>query len=112
MKGPEGFLLGDIDDQNLDSVESEKRHSPIQNVRAYVADLAHAYGVIYEETPFDRLAKSITELAGDAVDFDETELLILALERVGVIPREMVVSLVVAHNRELGFDQTTRSATN
>ena len=71
------------------------------SVGATVARLAKEHEVVYVETDLDAFATIATELAGDGtVKFDETERLILALGRAGVIGRAEAVSMFVAHGRE------------
>jgi len=53
----------------------------VQQVRA----LARQYHVTYEPGRRDALARDITRLAGDDVELDETELLLVALARAGVL---------------------------
>lgn len=57
--------------------------------RTQIADdvrmLARVNKVRYEPGALDAMAGKITELAGDAVELDEIELLIVALGRAGVL---------------------------
>jgi hypothetical protein len=60
--------------------------SPRQpDVKQQIRDLAKKHRVSYEGGPRDELAQAITALAGDDVQLDETELLLVALQRAGVI---------------------------
>jgi hypothetical protein len=52
---------------------------------AAIRTLAERHKVAYAETASDVLGHHITRLAGDDVELDETELLLLALERAGHI---------------------------
>lgn len=64
------------------------------NVKAYILDLSKKHGVAYVETPSDRLANLFTSLSDDEVVLDEVELLIIALDRAGVIARKEVLPLL------------------
>ena len=70
------------------------------SVRATVAKLASDHNVIYVETDLDAFAEVATRLAGDVVKLDDTERLMLALARAGVIDRPEAVSMFVAYGRE------------
>jgi hypothetical protein len=61
--------------------------------------LARQHGVVYEPTPLDELGNAITRLAGDDVELDETQLLLVALVRAGVLTKEKSASLRVMHIR-------------
>jgi len=71
------------------------------DVKQQIRDLAKEHHVTYEEGPRDRLAHAITELAGDEVVFDETELLLVALQRAGVITRKDAVLMQADYRRAL-----------
>jgi len=49
--------------------------------------LAEQHKVVYSPTANDAWAQHVTRLAGDDVKFDETELLLIALQRAGYISR-------------------------
>lgn len=70
------------------------------NVREYIIELARKHNVKYVETDTDRLANMITRLSDDDVEMDDVELLLIALERAGVIGGEYVVPLHVKYLRE------------
>ena len=55
------------------------------SVRRQIHDLAARHGVVYEETPLDRLADDHARLSDSEVTLDETEKLLLALNRADVI---------------------------
>jgi hypothetical protein len=62
--------------------------------------LARAHGVVYRPDPLDDLADAITRLAGDDIELDDTELLLLALERAGYVSTEEADRLHVAYMRQ------------
>jgi len=68
---------------------------------AYVADLARRHGVAYVRTPHDAMAEVITRLADDDIVTDETEDLIVALKRAGVIDGATMVDLLGRHLDEM-----------
>ena len=73
---------------------------PTTGLADYITELARQHGVNYERTSNDALAEVITRLADDNVEMDQVALLLLALERAGVIPSEDVVPLHVNYLRE------------
>lgn len=73
---------------------------PTTDVAEYINDLARQHDVHYVRTADDELANAITRLADDNVAMDDVELLLLALERAGVIDRADVVPLHVSYLRE------------
>lgn len=73
---------------------------PTTGVADYITGLARQHGVNYERNSNDALAEVITRLADDSVKLDPVALLLLALERAGVIPSEEVVQLHINYLRE------------
>jgi hypothetical protein len=80
--------------------QQKKMVIPVKGLEEYIVDLANRHGVIYNKTPYDELAETITKLSDDEVEMDEVELLLIALERAGVIGSEYVVPLHVNYLRE------------
>jgi hypothetical protein len=76
------------------------RWIPASGLADYITGLARQHGVHYAETSNDALAEAITRLADDRVEMDPIALLLLALERAGVIPSEDVVPLHINYLRE------------
>jgi hypothetical protein len=75
--------------------------APRQTVTARVIqNLAMRNQVVYQTTATDRLAHHITRLAGDEVDFDPIEQLLIGLQRVGRINRKQMVRLQARYLRE------------
>ena len=64
---------------------------------AVIHALARQHNVAYTETAIDVFGNHITRLSGDDVVLDETELLLLALERAGHISGVDAVSLHAAY---------------
>jgi hypothetical protein len=83
----------------MDDVTSMKVRSVAEEIRA----LARHHGVVYEATPLDELGNVITRLAGDDVELDETQLLLLAFVRAGVLTKE---------NRQICAQGTFAQSTN
>jgi hypothetical protein len=57
------------------------------NAAAAIRALAERHNVVYRPTTTDAWAQQVTRLAGDDVEFDETEWLLIALQRAGHISR-------------------------
>jgi hypothetical protein len=68
--------------------------------RAQILALAQARGVVYRQNALDDLGNAITQLAGDDVRFDDTELLLLTLERAGCVSTGEADRLHIAHMRQ------------
>ena len=62
--------------------------------------MARRHRVSYSHTPTDRLAHHMTRLAGDSIEFDEIEQLIIALQRAGHLTRVDAVRLTARYRRE------------
>ena len=67
---------------------------------AHIRTLAEKHGVAYVKTQRDALAHHITRLAGDDVELDEVELLLIALQRSGHLSRAEMVQLQASYLRE------------
>ncbi len=65
-----------------------------------IRNLADRYHVRYQSTPTDRLAGHITRLAGDDIDFDAVERMLIGLQRAGHISRQQMVRLQARYLRE------------
>ena len=73
---------------------------PVSNVGGYITGLAKLHGVSYAKAPSDELAETITRLSDDEVKMDETELLLFALQRSGVITTRDAIALQLSYLRE------------
>lgn len=69
-------------------------------VAARILKMAEEHRVAYVGTSRDTLAHHITRLAGDDVQFDEIEQLLIALQRSGHLSRTEMVQLQAAYLRE------------
>jgi hypothetical protein len=67
---------------------------------ARIRKMAQEHHVAYGRTARDTLAHHITRLAGDNVQLDEIEQLLIALQRGGHISRMEMVQLQAAYLRE------------
>jgi hypothetical protein len=65
-----------------------------------IRNLAMRNHVTYEPTETDRLAGHITRLAGDEVDLDAIENMLIGLVRAGTINRVQMVRLQARYLRE------------
>jgi hypothetical protein len=79
----------------MDNITSVKPHSAQDEITA----LARQHGVSYQPTDLDALGNAMTRLAGDDVELDETELLLLALRRAGHVTKAEAVHLHGAYLR-------------
>ena len=82
---------------------------PTVGLEDYITGLARQHGIHYTKTSNDALAEVITRLADDSVKMDHIALLLLALERAGVIPTEDVVPLHINYLREKLKDSIAHS---
>ncbi len=80
----------------MDDIASLKVRSAMEEILA----LARAHGVAYRPTALDDLGNAITRLAGDDVPLDDTESLLLALERAGHLSAGDADRLHVAYMRQ------------
>ena len=65
-----------------------------------IRKMAQEYHVAYVRTPRDAFAHHVTRLAGDDVQLDEIEQLLIALQRSGHLSRSEMVQLQAAYLRE------------
>ena len=65
-----------------------------------IRNLAQEHHVAYVQTQRDALAHHITRLAGDHVELDEVEQLLIALQRSGHLSRVEMVQLQARYLRE------------
>lgn len=73
---------------------------PTANVAGFVADLAREHGVVVVRTKLDQFAEKLTELSGDDVRLDATELALVKLTERGVITAREMNMLILNHIRE------------
>jgi uncharacterized protein YajQ (UPF0234 family) len=76
--------------------ESDHQNAAGSAIRA----LAERYDVAYEQTSTDVLADHITRLSGDDVELDDTELLLIALQRAGHLSRSQAVLMQADYLRQ------------
>ena len=69
-------------------------------IAARIRKMAQEHHVAYVRTSRDMLAHHITCLAGDDVELDEIEQLLIALQRSGHLSRKEMVRLQAAYLRE------------
>ena len=80
---------------------SVRRQTGTVNATARVIqNLAEQNHVTYHVTDSDRLAHHITRLAGDVVELDPIERLLIGLQRAGRIDRRLMVRLQARYLRE------------
>jgi hypothetical protein len=69
-------------------------------IAARIRKMAEEHRVAYVRRPRDVRAHHITRLAGDDVEFDEIEQLLIALQRSGYLSRAEMVQLQAAYLRD------------
>jgi hypothetical protein len=67
---------------------------------AHIRSLAQKHHVAYVQTRSDALADDVTRLAGDDVELDDIEQLLIALQRSGHLTRVEMVQLQASYLRE------------
>jgi predicted LPLAT superfamily acyltransferase len=76
---------------------SARRHS---STAAIIRRMAEQHHVAYAQTEKDELARHMTRLAGDDVELDEVEQMLIALQRAGHLSRVELVRLQASYLRE------------
>ncbi len=66
----------------------------------HIRTLARTFDVSYSEGPNDRLAHHMSRLAGDMVELDEIEHLLVGLQRANRITRVEMIQLQARYLRE------------
>lgn len=80
---------------------SDRHQTAAANATARVIqNLAAQNDVTYHATDNDRLAHHMTRLAGDVVELDPIEQLLIGLQRAGRIDRTLMVRLQARYLRE------------
>ena len=72
----------------------------VSKTAEYIRVLAERYHIIYSETRNDLLAHHISRLAGDTVEFDDIERLLVGLQRAGHLSRTEMIQLQAQYLRE------------
>ncbi len=67
---------------------------------AAIRRMAELHHVAYVQTESDELARHMTRLAGDHVELDEIEQMLIALQRAGHLSRVDLVRLQASYLRE------------
>lgn len=66
----------------------------------WIRATAHQHGVSYAESPLDRFAAAVSRLSDADVQFDQTEELLLALARAGIVSNMQSFVLHAAYLRQ------------
>ena len=93
-------LVGAAQRENKLPVASSSVIEQETSVTRYVQKLAKHYNVQFRPTYSDQWARSVTQLAGDTVQSDATDDLLVALTRAGRLSPIDMTKLVVSHHRE------------
>jgi len=70
-----------------------------QKTAEHIQALAREHGVTAERSQLDDFADAVTRLAGDDVELDETEQLLVALTRKGILTAREMSDLAVAYRK-------------
>ncbi len=73
---------------------------PPSKTAQHVRALARRFRIAYSETATDRLAHHMSRLAGDMVELDEIEQLLIGLQRAGHLSRAEMILLQAQYLRE------------
>lgn len=71
-----------------------------RDIATEIRALARLHAVTYERSKLDDLADNITRLAGDDVELDEVERLLIALGRAGVLNARELTRYQAAYLRQ------------
>lgn len=72
----------------------------LRSAEEEILALAREHGVTYQPTELDELADTFARLSGDDVELDDTELLLLALEKAGHLSTRDANRLHIAYMRQ------------
>ena len=72
----------------------------LRSAEEEILALAREHGVTYQPTELDELADTFARLSGDDVQLDDTELLLLALEKAGHLSTRDANRLHIAYMRQ------------
>jgi len=101
--GDDGRFIADDNNREFFELYSTRERGPFDlpktNVKGFVNDLATRNRVVYFETEYEKFAEQVNRLT-DNVDTDETEKLIHALGKAGVLSSEESTQLFVNYLRE------------
>ncbi|NTY87489.1 hypothetical protein [Serratia fonticola] len=74
---------------------------PTKGVRKFIEKVAAANGIQYQRTGLDDFAESVTRLAGDEIELDITEKLLIALKKKDLISGRQLARLMTNYMREV-----------
>lgn len=88
-----------LQSQNNQKIEVEKSRifSLPLTTKQHIFELSKLFDVSYTQTDNDRFANEVTRVSDDEVNLDQTELLIIALQRAGILSKSEVVPLIGRH---------------
>lgn len=73
----------------------------VTTVADQVRTLAAQHKIAYRASKLDRWADAVTRLAGDEVEFDDTQRLIVELARAEIISEIEMLRLIQRHHRDI-----------
>ncbi|PRN03311.1 hypothetical protein A0O30_18725 [Pseudomonas sp. LLC-1] len=71
------------------------------SIKCQVLELAKQHGVTSEKDRFSDLATTITNLAGDVVNLDDIERMLVALKKKGILTKRQILELEACYLNEL-----------
>jgi hypothetical protein len=83
------------------SLSQDVDNLPTKGVRKFIEKLAAAHGIQYQRTGLDDFAESVTRLAGDEIELDITEKLLIALKKKDLISGRQLARLMTNYMREV-----------
>jgi len=86
-------------DDSTTSVITKDRPDTL-SAKEQIFALAREHGITYQPNALDDLGNAITRLSGDDARLDDTELLLLALERAGCVSTGDADRLHIAYMRQ------------
>jgi hypothetical protein len=81
-------------------MSARRQSATVSATARVIQNLAAQNNVTYRVTDSDQLAHHMTRLAGDAVELDPIEQLLIGLQRAGRIDRALMVRLQARYLRE------------
>jgi len=78
-------------ERNKSDVEQHEHTSQLsdsRSVKDHIHDLARQHGVVYVSNSLDKFSEAISRVSGDDVEMDETQYILIALVRAGIVPRK------------------------
>ncbi len=89
------------ENDDFSALLNDVNNLPVKGVRKFIEHLAAAHGVKYKRTSLDDFAESVTRLAGDEIELDYTEKLLVALKKKDLITARQLARLMTNYMEEV-----------